>query len=140
MAYLNKVMIIGNVGKEPEIIRTQNTTICKFSIATGKRYKDANGEKKEETTWHNVVCFGNVSNTIERLGVHKGAQIFVEGELKNRAYTDANGNKKYTTEVLFNNFQLLSKPQFDSGNNYQNGGEGYEGGDGEDEEDADLPF
>ena len=108
MAFLNKVMIIGNVGKDPVIRKGNNRTTATFSVATSKRYRDANGEQKELTTRHNVVFFGKLAENIELLGVKKGASLFVEGELANRSFEDQNGNKRYVTEISGNSFQLLT--------------------------------
>lgn len=117
MAYLNKVMIIGNVGKDPVIRKGNNRTTASFSVATSKRYRDANGEQKELTTWHNVVFFGKLAETIELLGVKKGASLFVEGELANRSFEDQNGNKRYVTEISGNSFQLLTPRNSAGGGN-----------------------
>jgi single-strand DNA-binding protein len=110
MAYLNKVMLIGNLGKDPEIRvnPTSGRKVVNFSIATSRRYRDNNGEQKEETNWHNVVGFGKVADIIEQLGICKGTTLYVEGRLTNRSWTDQNGQKRYVTEVALDTFQLLT--------------------------------
>ena len=110
MAYLNKVMLIGNVGKDPQISMTPSgKKRVSFSLATSRRYRDNNGEQKEQNEWHNVVGWGKVADIFEQLGVQKGTSLFVEGELTNRSWTDqATGQKRYSTEVNLSNFQLLS--------------------------------
>lgn len=110
MATLNKVMLIGNIGKDPEIkMGQQSGTKCvSFSLATTKRYKDASGAQKEETTWHNIVGWGKIADTFEMLGVQKGTSIYVEGSITNRSWNDNNGQKRYTTEVKMDTFQLLT--------------------------------
>ena len=110
MAYLNKVMLIGNIGKDPEIRMGQlsGTKCVSFSLATTKRYKGANGEQKEETTWHNVVGWGKIADIFEQLCVRKGTSIYVEGSLANRSWTDQNGQKRYSTDVKMDSFQLLT--------------------------------
>lgn len=110
MAYLNKVMLIGNIGKEPAIATTQNgKKRASFSLATSRRYRDNNGEQKEQTDWHNIVVWGKTVDVMEQLGVTKGSTIYVEGVLTNRSWTDqATGQKRYSTEVNLENFQLLS--------------------------------
>lgn len=154
MAFLNKVMLIGNLGKDPEIRVNQQTgkKSVSFSLATSRRYRDANGEQKEDTQWHNIVGWGKVADVVEQLGIHKGMSLYVEGRLANRSWTDqANGQKRYVTEVLLDTFQILT-PRVT-----QNGG-GYGGGYGQQaqqqrnsyqqpqeaqgygDEDIDLPF
>lgn len=110
MAYLNKVMLIGNLGKDPEIrLGQQSGRKCvSFSLATSRRYRDANGEQKEETQWHNVVGWGKVADIVEQLGIRKGTSLYVEGRLANRSWTDQNGQKRYATEVNLETFQVLT--------------------------------
>lgn len=110
MAYLNKVMLIGNLGKDPEIrLGQQSGRKCvSFSLATSRRYRDANGEQKEETQWHNVVGWGKIADIVEQLGIRKGTSLYVEGRLANRSWTDQNGQKRYATEVNLETFQVLT--------------------------------
>ena len=109
MAYLNKVMLIGNIGKDPQTaINNMGRKRVSFSLATSKRYRDNNGEQKELTTWHNVVLWGSTADTFEKLGVKKGTSIYVEGELTNRTWTDNNGQQRSMTEVNAFSFQLLT--------------------------------
>ena len=148
MAYLNKVMLIGNLGKDPEIRVNQQTgrKVVSFSLATSRRYRDNNGEQKEETNWHNVVGFGKIADIFEQLGVSKGTTLYVEGRLTNRSWTDQNGQKRYVTEVALDTFQLLTPRQ----NGTQGGGgygqgqqsQAYQRQQQEDDygDDVDLPF
>jgi len=110
MAYLNKVMLIGNIGKDPVISATATgRKFVKFSLATSKRYRDNNGEQKEQTEWHNIVGWGKTAEIVEQLGIQRGSIIFVEGELTNRSWTDqATGQKRSMTEVNMSSFQLLT--------------------------------
>lgn len=109
MAYLNKVMLIGNIGNDHVISASAaGRKRVSFSLATSRRYRDNNGEQKEQTEWHNVVGWGKIADIFEQLGVQKGTSLFVEGELTNRSWTDNNGQKRYSTEVNLSNFQLLS--------------------------------
>lgn len=109
MAYLNKVLLIGNIGKDPEIKTLQNgRKFVSFSLATSKRYRDNNGEQKEETTWHNIVIWGKAAETFEQLGIGKGISLFIEGELVNRSWTDNQGAKRSITEVSATSFQILT--------------------------------
>jgi len=111
MAYLNKVMLIGNLGKDPEIRVNQASgkKVVSFSLATSRRYRDNNGEQKEDTQWHNIVGWGKIADVVEQLGVRKGTSLYVEGRLTNRSWTDqASGQKRYVTEVALDTFQLLT--------------------------------
>ena len=107
---LNKVMLIGNLGKEPEVRHLDSgIAVASFSIATTERYKDkATGEQKENTEWHNVICWRRLAEIVEQY-VHKGSQIFIEGKLRTRSYHDRKNQDivRYTTEVVADNIQLL---------------------------------
>ena len=111
MAFLNKVMLIGNIGKDPDIKTLQSgKKVVSFSLATSKRYRDNNGEQKEETQWHNIVIWGKTAETFENIGIVKGTQLYIEGEITNRSWTDqTTGQKRYTTEIIVDNLQLLGK-------------------------------
>ena len=110
MAYLNKVMLIGNIGKDPEIRMGQQSgrKNVSFSLATSRRYRDNNGEQKEQTDWHNIVGWGKIADIVEQLGIRKGMSLYVEGTLTNRSWTDQNGQKRYATEVNMDTFQVLT--------------------------------
>ena len=110
MAYLNKVMLIGNIGKDPEVRMSQTggRKRVSFSLATSRRYRDNNGEQKEQTDWHNIVGWGKIADIVEQLGIRKGMSLYVEGTLTNRSWTDQNGQKRYATEVNMDTFQLLT--------------------------------
>lgn len=112
MAYLNKVMLIGNVGNSVETKQLANGKFAKFSLATSRRYKDKNGEQKEETNWHTVVTYGSLVDILQKLGVGKGTKMYVEGTLTNRSWDDqATGQKRYATEIRMETFQLLGQRQ-----------------------------
>lgn len=111
MAYLNKVMLIGNIGKDPEIRVNPNggRKRVSFSLATSRLYRDNNGEQKEQTDWHNIIGWGKLADFFEQLGVRKGTSLYVEGELTNRSWTDqTSGQKRYVTEINMDTFQLLT--------------------------------
>ena len=111
MAYLNKVMLIGNLGKDPEIRVNQASgkKVVSFSLATSRRYRDNNGEQKEDTQWHNIVGWGKIADVVEQLQIRKGTSLYVEGRLANRSWTDqASGQKRYVTEVALDTFQILT--------------------------------
>lgn len=125
MAYLNRATLIGNIGKDPEIKTLQNgRKFVSFSLATSKRYRVNNGEQKEETQWHNIVIWGNTAETFENIGIVKGTQLYIEGEITNRSWTDqTTGQKRYTTEINVSSFQILSSRNtqgtFGNGENQQ---------------------
>jgi len=121
MAYLNKVQLIGNLGKDPEIRVSQigGRKSVSFSLANSRRYRDNNGEQKEDTQWHNIVGWGKVADVVEQLGVRKGTSLYVEGRLTNRSWTDqASGQKRYVMEVALDTFQILTPRQAPQGNGY----------------------
>lgn len=108
---LNKAMLIGNVGKNPDVrfIESSGTTTANFTLATTERYKDRiTGELKEQTEWHNIVCWRNLAEIAEKY-ITKGSQIFVEGRIRTRSYKDKNGDTRYITEVVADNIQLLGR-------------------------------
>ena len=109
---LNKVMLIGNVGKDPEVRylegNTPNAKMASFTLATTERYRDRNGELRENTEWHNIVAWRNNADVIEKY-VRKGTQLYIEGRIRTRSWDDQTGNKHYTTEILADNLQLLGK-------------------------------
>lgn len=109
MAFLNKVLLIGNIGQDPRTGASPNgRKRVSFSLATSRRYRDNNGEQKEDTTWHNIVIWGKAAETFEQLGIGKGVSLFIEGELVNRSWTDNQGSKRSITEVNASTFQILS--------------------------------
>jgi len=108
-ALKNKVQLIGNLGQDPEIVNLENgTKLAKFSIATSDSYKNAAGEKVEDTQWHNVVAWGKVAELVENY-LNKGKQVAVEGKLTHRSYDTKSGEKRYITEVRCNELLLLGK-------------------------------
>ena len=106
-ALKNKVQLIGNLGKAPEIKTLDGgKKLARFSVATNESYKDAKGEKVTETQWHNVVAWGKVAEIAEKY-LTKGSEVALEGKLMNRNYTDKEGVKKYVTEVQVNEILML---------------------------------
>ena len=131
---LNKVMLIGNVGNDPEVRYLEsnpqnpaaNAKVASFRLATTERFRDRSGELRENTEWHNIVVWRNNADVVEKF-VRKGSQIYVEGKLRTRQWTDQTGAKRYTTEVVVDNLQLLGKrPDGQEGGAPQQGG--YQGG------------
>ena len=118
MSGINKVIVLGNVGKEPETRSFDSgDTVTNFSVATSEKWKDkTTGESKESTEWHRVSCFGKLSDIASKY-VKKGDKIYVEGSLRTRKWTDASGVEKYSTEVKAEKIELLG--QKSSGSNQE---------------------
>ena len=118
---LNKVMLIGNLGRDPEVRSTPSgQPVASFTLATNRKWKDKNGQRQEQTEWHNIVCWGRQAEVAGQY-LTKGKQIYVEGRLQTRSWEDKqSGEKKYRTEIVCDNFQMLG----------QRGGGDYEGGRG----------
>jgi single-strand DNA-binding protein len=107
MASLNKVILIGNLGKDPEIRATHSgQTMTNFSLATKESFKNKEGKREERTEWHNVVLWGRLAE-IARDYLHKGKQVYIEGRLQTRKWEDKNGNVRYTTEIVTDAMQML---------------------------------
>jgi single-strand DNA-binding protein len=108
---VNKVFLLGNVGKDPEIrATTGGMTIASFTLATADRRKDAQGNWQDVTEWHNLVAFQRTAEIV-RDYVKKGTQLFIEGKIQSRSWEDKeSGQKKYKTEILVNELSLLGKP------------------------------
>ena len=102
---INKVILIGKLGRDPEIRTTQNgVKVANFSIATSQKWKDKQtGEKREKTEWHRVVIFGALAGVVEQY-VRKGSKVYVEGQLQTRKWEDQKGNDKYSTEIVLQGF------------------------------------
>lgn len=106
---INKVILIGFLGKDPEVRRLENgAVVAKFSIATSESYKDKAGEWQTQTEWHDVVVWRNLAERAER-DLKKGKLVYVEGKLTHRKYQDKDGVDRYITEVAGNTFRLLEK-------------------------------
>lgn len=125
---VNKVILIGNVGKDPETrYLDENTAITKFPMATSETYKNRNGERVSNTEWHNVVLWRGLAQVAEKY-VKKGTQIYIEGRIKTRSYDDADGNKKYITEIVGDQMTLLGrKPEDGMGGAQPQGGQSQGG-------------
>lgn len=109
---VNKVILIGNLGRDPEVRRLENgAVVANFPIATSETYTDKNtGEKRDNTDWHNIVAWRGLAEVIEKY-VRKGTKIYVEGKLKTRSYQDKEGITRYVTEVLAEEITILSRPE-----------------------------
>jgi len=105
----NKVQLIGNLGKDPEIINLESgKTLAKFAIATNESYKNAQGEKITDTQWHNIVAWGKTAEIVEKY-VGKGKEVAIEGKLTTRSWEDKDGMKRYITEVVCSELLMLGK-------------------------------
>lgn len=116
MAGVNKVILVGNLGKDPEV-QTFDNGIKKatFSLATTEKFKNKEGTLTEETEWHKIVVWRKLAETAETY-LHKGSLLYVEGRLRTHSWDDKDGNKRYTTEVIADNFTMLG-PRKDQGGN-----------------------
>ncbi len=114
---VNKVILVGNVGKDPEVRYLENgVAVAKFPLATSENYKNKSGERVSNTEWHNIVAWRGLAEIAEKY-VKKGNQLFIEGKLASRSWDDKEGNKRYITEVIVNNMQMLDKRNQSSENN-----------------------
>lgn len=113
---LNKVMIIGNIGADPETkYLPSGSTICNLRVATSESWKDKDGQKQERTEWHSISIFGKLADIASQY-LHKGSKVYIEGSLRTRKWQDKEGNDRYTTEIVASDMQMLdsrgdSKPQ-----------------------------
>lgn len=146
---LNKAMLIGHLGADPDQKYTQSgVAVCNFSVATSERWKDKDGQQQENTEWHRIVVWKKLAEVCNQY-LHKGSKIYVEGKIQTRKWQDQNGNDRYTTEIVASNVQFLtSKGEGGSssgghggGQHRDNRGSGYEGYSGESvDSNSDVPF
>ena len=109
---INKVILIGNVGQDPEVRYTGDVNngakVATVRLATSERYRDRNGNQQEHTEWHSVVVWRNQADVVEKY-VKKGTQLYVEGRIRTRSWDDQSGNKRYSTDILADTIQLLGR-------------------------------
>ena len=106
---LNKVLLIGNVGKDPEVRHLESgAAVATITLATSERYRDRNGEMRELTEWHTVIAWRQLADLAENY-IRKGSQIYVEGKIRSRSWDDQNGQKRYVTEIQADSIQLLGR-------------------------------
>ena len=106
---LNKIMLIGNLGRDPELnVTSDGTPVTKFSLAVNRRYKGGDGEQKEETEWFNIVAWRQLAEICERY-LHKGSKVYIEGRLTQRKYTDREGVQRIAVEVIASDMKMLDK-------------------------------
>jgi single-strand DNA-binding protein len=119
---LNKIMLIGRLGKEPELqVTSDGTPFTKFTMAVNRYTKANNGERKEETDWFNIIAWNKLAETCERY-LHKGSKVYIEGRLVQRKYTDKNGIERLAVEVMANDMKMLdSKSASSASESYSSG-------------------
>ena len=116
MASVNKVILLGRLGRDPETRYASEggTAICHLALATSRRYKDRDGNRKEDTEWHNVVVFGRQAEIAQQY-LRKGSEAYIEGRLRTRKYTGKDGIERYSTEVVCESLQLGARPTGSAG-------------------------
>ncbi|MFC1545427.1 single-stranded DNA-binding protein [Gemmatimonadota bacterium] len=142
---VNKVIILGNLGQDPEVRSTQGgQMVANLRLATNRTWTDRNGQRQEQTEWHSVVAWGKLAEIIEQY-LKKGDQVYFEGRLQTSSWEDKSGEKRYKTEIVAQEMQMLGSgggsrggSGGDSSYNNSTGSDG--GGSGVVEEDDDLPF
>jgi single-strand DNA-binding protein len=121
---LNKIMLIGNLGRDPELNVTQEgTPVTKFTLAVNRNTKTSTGERKEETEWFNIVAWRQLAETCERY-LHKGSKVYIEGRLQTRKYTDRNGVERTSIEVVANEMEILTPKSASSSSESYSAGSG----------------
>ena len=137
---VNKAIIVGNLGRDPEVRSTPSgQTVAKFSVATTRRWNNRDGERQEQTEWHNIVCWGRQAEIAGQY-LHKGKQVYVEGRLQTDSWEDREtGKKMYRTEIVCETFQMLgSRGDSGGGPSRPQSNSSYDAGGGA--EDDDIPF
>ncbi|MDX2444384.1 MAG: single-stranded DNA-binding protein [Bacteroidales bacterium] len=155
---INKVILVGNVGRDPEVRYLDNgVVVTKFPLATSETYTNKGGDRVTNTEWHNIVLWRKLAEVAEKW-VKKGTPLYIEGKIRNRSYDDKDGNKRYITEIVGDNMQMLGRKSDDQSSSAgeqssgQNGDTSYEsnnkgktssdpfGVDSSPQGDDDLPF
>lgn len=110
MAGINKVILVGNLGRDPEMRYTQNgVAVCSFSLATSETYKDrTSGEKVTQTEWHNIILWRGLAETAEKY-LRKGSSVYIDGKIRTRKWEDQQGQTRYTTEIIADTMQMLDR-------------------------------
>jgi single-strand DNA-binding protein len=112
---LNKIMLIGNLGRDPELnVTAEGTPVTRFSLAVSRNYTTKSGEKKEETEWFNIVAWDKLAEICERY-LHKGSKVYIEGRINQRKYTDREGVQRTAVDVIANDMQILTPKSASSG-------------------------
>ncbi len=111
MGGVNKVILLGNAGKDPDIRHLEGgVTVASFSLATSESFRDKNsGEKREQTEWHNIVMWRNLAESVEKSELKKGDRVYLEGKIKKREWQDKDGNKRSTVEIVADTFTIITR-------------------------------
>lgn len=119
MSGVNKVILIGNLGKDPEVRSFEGgNMVANFTLATTEVFRDRNGNKVEQTEWHNIAMWGKLAEIAGKI-LRKGAKVYIEGRIKNRSWEDKEGHKRYITEIVAENFTLLGpRPNSEGGDHH----------------------
>jgi single-strand DNA-binding protein len=142
MAGINKVILVGYLGKDPEIrVIESGRKVAQFSLATSESYKDKNGQRVDQTEWHNIVFWGAIADVIEKY-LKKGSRIYVEGKIRTRSYEDKDKVKKYITEIMGREMTMLDNApkSGDSSASHSKNGNAVPVGETHQGEEDDLPF
>jgi len=140
MASVNKVILIGNLGKDPELKFTPSgVAVAKFSLATTERFKDSEGNMQEHTEWHNIVLWRRLAELANEY-LKKGSPVYIEGRIKTRSWEDKDGQKKYITEIEARQMQFLGRRSEGGGEGPAGGGDNIAGKKETLESEEDLPF
>ena len=107
---INRITLIGNVGRDPEVRTTANSKVVSFSLATSESHKNQSGEKITETEWHSLKCWGKLADVAEKY-IKKGQQLYVEGKIHYGSYDNKDGIKVYTTDIVVSSLQMLGKKE-----------------------------
>src|SRR5262245_28546382 len=143
---VNKVILIGNLGADPELRYTPNgQAVCDVRLATNESWQDKNGQKQERTEWHRVVFWGKPAEIVKQY-MAKGQRMYIEGRLQTRSWDEQEGNKRYQTEIVANDFMFLSsrgegpaRDNYEGGGGARGGGGGGRGGNGYRQPASDAP-
>ena len=140
MAGVNKVILIGNLGKDPEVrYLDSGVAVANFSLATTESYKNKEGERVSQTEWHNVVLWRGLAEVAEKW-LKKGSSVYIEGKIRNRKWEDKDGNTRYTTEILADNMTMLGKKEGGSSETSESTTTTTEESIPQEEKGDDLPF
>lgn len=108
---INKVILLGNVGAEPEVRALDGgKKVARIRVATTERYTDQQGNKQEQTEWHSVTLWGGLADVADKY-LHKGSQVYIEGKIRTREWTDKDNQKRFTTEIMATEMKLLGRPK-----------------------------
>lgn len=125
MSGVNKVILIGRLGGDPELKEMSGGgNVCNFSMATSESWKDKNGDKQEKTEWHKIVTFNKLADICGEY-LYKGKQVYIEGRIQTRQWDDKDGNKRYTTEIVAHQMQMLGNKDGDTPAKSETGGQEY---------------